>query len=1084
MKVGPRDSGARGYELCASVDDTAHDGRPLSVRGKSICPTCITIRRRPNWYQYLVGALVAALVSFIVLKVVAHTAVPKNMTQKMLDLEQRSIPHQAVVMTTIESEMSPGKAARVAKVGRDNVTVTVKNGRCLHVYQKFPVNVGGTALGDALEHVVCYTTEHEEFHVIADVSRSSKESVDEGEFGFGQGVAVSLRPDPETDAIWRMQAGATSLGLKLDDQKAFQMIGLKVVVGHITKDVPLVVVRPRITTWPVDMALGNSSIGDCEPEITAKQSVFVCRTKSGVAKRVDLVAFCAYCTGEGSSYAMETRVWDASTKSAAVASSGRLPWIRWSVDIPKQGVVKTWRLSLQRTGQEPSAFPKDFEIFLVSGTTHVPITIQFPGSVFIQAASVWMFAIATLAFLMLVLATVTSLFCLSGPVCATLPSANYAIAALQILVLLGASDHVPIQFREFQRDVSGLLPKDPVDLIFTCAGILCFVAVAHAISVLVFVGLNGKGAGSNVPHSLLFGSWELRAIPFIALPLSYASSTMVINHSGCFQMRAINIVSCGWALLGASIMVSLLTLCIIVLVQIHSNIRDERVIKIPFPGTNDVIFIDRACDQLRAVPMCPGQSYFSSNWLAHPGFLCAPTVAKIREVHHIGTPPPRVGIGSSRAVWPLGPWELSVEGKDGANEGRGRWTELASKSSVPLRSSVSPSPADSSRVYSENLSQISKEHPVPAHVVFASKTCDALAIAGLMCLPWVDVAVPAADLRLISTVGGAENPVLFSHVGQLTGSISGGRLSACFEWTDRVAWRLPIDILIKVFLGVYISCCPVLSNTSIPYMLAAHGFVAVTALVLSALTLYGRPHHVMFENVSLAVVFILVSLTSCYSSSFSSQSTNNNSISICYFGVVFVCVVVPLLFLLVTSLLLGFFVLKACSVKSAKEAAPLVIREWDQESLKTKNRKYAVARVLVDLADRNVHTIDLPALTLAHPVHVQVIGRATATGFEAVTVKEEMPVMFVPVEVLMSTACDRTYGIKMQQPCCAVISSDGGSAAYPKPEFNGGRPWKDLILRQLPQQTAALASVVLGAITENGKRIGDQSLITIELVRP
>lgn len=1065
----------RGYELCNNTpDDTELHRRSRSLKVEERA----SFRWRfPLPYRSPSSVTLVTLVSVAGVFIFVKSSVSDKSLEEAFDLKSDV---SGAVRTNIDNLATDyARKATILKLGRNNLTVGVFEGDCVKVNRKIPMVVSGR-LDDALEHIICYTTARREFHVVADISRQPS---DDGKFGFGSDISVSLRPDLETDAVWRMQAGAKSLGLELDVQKAFRIVGLRILVGEVIKDMPLVVVRPRMPNWPVDVAIADPSVGDCGPELTAKSLVFVCRAKVNPATRADIMAFC----GSGPDYAMESRTWNSPTYSAAVASSSGLPWMRWSVQLPQEGAISKWRLSLypRNQGQQgPIATPTELEIFVVSGTTDLPITLRFPGSLYIHAASIWIFRIAMLALLSAVVATVMSLFLLPGPVVGALPAANYAFTVLQILVFFGDAEHVPIQLRELQRDIACFSLRSPIYLLAVCANVISLVAVAHACCVMKFLASNGTGSGSYMPYSLLLGSWELRAVPFVALPLSAAGTALVINHFYFFTAEATH-SSQGAAFVGVLIVVALLTISVYILFRVYSDVADERVIRVELPVTRDVIFTDRVGDQLRSMPMSASEMFGLDSWTTKPGFMCAPPIAAMREMHHVGNPPPRTGIGSP-AIWANGPWETSAEDKSRLAhpaKSLGRFGESASKSSPPLLcSSISQGQENSKSVYADSLSVLAKEHVVSARVLFAQKACDPLIIAGLLCLPWVDVAVPATCLRLIWAVGADDNFTISGHVGQISGPITGGRLSACYEWTDRVPWRLPVDILIKVFLGVYFGSSPLMHGTSATWVLAAHWLAAVTMIVFALLALYSKPHHTWFENLSLSAVFVAASLL-FLSAHVLPVKLEVTAITSIIFSVLTMVVLVPVLILICAAGLLGRATFQISSMKTAQDVLPLAIRDWDQSLTRANRRNYAMARLLPELTDGRTHIIDLPALTSAVPTHVQINGPATSSGFQVVRVENDVPTMFVPVDVLLSEACDRTHNIKLKQPFAALITSDGGVAAYSKPEFNAGRPWKDVVARFLSNHSAGLATAVLDAITHHSERSGDGSIVTIELVR-
>merc|ERR1719296_634892 len=94
-------------------------------------------------------------------------------------------------------------------------------------------------------------------------------------------------------------------------------------------------------------------------------------------------------------------------------------------------------------------------------------------------------------------------------------------------------------------------------------------------------------------------------------------------------------------------------------------------------------------------------------------------------------------------------------------------------------------------------------HPVRVATVAAYEVRSRDLFAGVTCIPWLDTAVPAGALRQLEEIGGSV--LLQAHPGQLSGSLTGGRFSCCFDWGTSWPWRWPVEVATKVLLGIWVS---------------------------------------------------------------------------------------------------------------------------------------------------------------------------------------------------------------------------------------------------------------------------------------
>lgn len=123
-------------------------------------------------------------------------------------------------------------------------------------------------------------------------------------------------------------------------------------------------------------------------------------------------------------------------------------------------------------------------------------------------------------------------------------------------------------------------------------------------------------------------------------------------------------------------------------------------------------------------------------------------------------------------------------------------------------------------------SAVSLAHPVHVTTVAAYDVKSRDLIAGVVCIPWLDSAVPAGVLRPIEDLGG--DIMLQAHPGQLSGALTSGRFACCFDWGTRWPWRWSAEVAIKVAMGFW-SSMP-LSVGLLPRLFEAIGNLAMLAI--------------------------------------------------------------------------------------------------------------------------------------------------------------------------------------------------------------------------------------------------------------
>eukprot|EP00931_Biecheleriopsis_adriatica_P026434 TRINITY_DN16091_c0_g1_i1.p1 TRINITY_DN16091_c0_g1~~TRINITY_DN16091_c0_g1_i1.p1 ORF type:complete len:1067 (+),score=221.93 TRINITY_DN16091_c0_g1_i1:79-3279(+) len=629
---------------------------------------------------------------------------------------------------------------------------------------------------------------------------------DGGQFGFGPGVAVNLQPEITTDATWPLQAGIPSLPVKIDkDQAARQMAFSVTQDDEVVTTLPVVVARTRWHDWPVDVQLVDPSLGSCYRQTTEGTSRFVCRLWNGDSA-AQIVVFCGACFQSHLSSLLLQGM-----DGHAEGHTTSRPWLGLSTGRLDEGSSRQWVLTLQRRKEEA----EQFEIAAVVGAGEVPWRVA-PGAEGNLGASGTVLAQALLPLTIVLCIVAWTLARRGRPAApaAAVPALSAAAAVLQYLALLSARKDAPGPFHAAFKPLALFVPAEPKMAVCQGVGLLLAISVVHAYVVLQHLRANGDGAAERMPHHLSFGSWQLRWLSFLALPLSYGSTSLLM---AAWQGSLHDIV---FALLGATVLVTLLALAWGVLWQLGQWFQDSHVICVQ-QKDGSLQFLDRVCDQISSMPLPHGTSRLLGSWCESPSWNFAPIVASIVEVEHRGLPKERgVNSGSWDRVWPAnGPWipvgtagrELSISSQSGLLENMDNRSRAESFCSDATGASGAPLIAASRSLSSlQGLYQspLLGAHPVPVTTRFAyASSGKGCCFAGVAGLPWIDTAVPADTLQSLEEQLGGQ-VALKAKATQLVGPLTGGRLAACFDSGDRRPWRWPYDLLLKVALGVMVATAP------------------------------------------------------------------------------------------------------------------------------------------------------------------------------------------------------------------------------------------------------------------------------------
>mmetsp|Transcript_63360 Transcript_63360/g.137149 ORF Transcript_63360/g.137149 Transcript_63360/m.137149 type:complete len:1157 (-) Transcript_63360:725-4195(-) len=961
-----------------------------------------------------------------------------------------------------------------------------------------------------------------------------------GDFGFGRGVKVAMRPDIETPALWPLMAGVETLGVRLNPEHASRSFALRAVgLDGVVHETPVVVVKQREGRARIDVQMVNRSLGECMidrslEDVGVPQLRFVCRAREGEeGKLAPVVVLCATCLdGAGMSISVTETGRDAQPESALNEGpfQNPAPWTGFSAEIPHGKLGKVYKVTVRKWAgpiehkEHPEEFPRGIPVLtdrrLASAAEQERSQTEFLIAVVLDGAPVPFGEVKLPREGLEKVADLVSELCWLGqylvaaalgaaalglpvPVAALSPVVSALALAVQFCAILGGSDYVPPHFRSLFEPLAWVVPHAPGAALAWSLEVLAAVLAAHAVAVVGFLLLNGKGSAQALPHGLLFGAWELRALGFVALPLAYASSTLVyeglVNADGSVPEAAWDLLRGVPALVGLPIVAGYAAR------RISRWFADEDVVKVEVPvaGTDRWVFIDRICDQLLAMPVAPGGCSLLSDWPASLGWRFAPTVALVEELEYRGAPDRRSERhGSWETIWYQGPW-VQRRKLQGAGAGR-----------------APAAPATPQ----EQASAAIRLHKVEASTRFAY-ACHwgrQVCVAGLVGLPWMDAAIPAASLRgmVRKTRGSVE---LRAQAGQLSGPMTGGRLAACFDWSDRSPYRVPADLLLKTILGAYIALLPEESDPSSSLGLA-HPFLALACLALACMCFRkGGPHTHLMYNLALAAALLAVSLVigSVWLCATHKVSIDAILLVMC---LALALILLPVcLTLWAAAMMLAFGARILCGARGGDqmhdEVLPKVALRWAQpapggseasgryvgvwwsdecdnpdvpcpDSYEAPAATRAEAVVLGQPGARvPAPPVELPAVLTCGVEHRQLrVPYAPAAGPSVRLVESEgvRPRIPLPVGLVADPSDPEGFDIRKAVPLAALLTEDGGVLLYGEEErHNGGVSWQEAargFLREVGDEL--LEKKVIGAIEEfqpraEGSSEGDAPLRTM-----
>lgn len=624
-----------------------------------------------------------------------------------------------------------------------------------------------------------------------------------GDFGFGEGVAVGLRPNLATSAVWPLQSGVRSLGLKLPQGRSFRALALRTTSNGDVQDLPLVVAQAA-EELPVSVQFLNSSIGACTHSSQWFGHRIICRARrEAVGTHTQLVVFCADrpVSVQGSGDASSCSVQKQGDSHVVSRTEGMVPWVGLSANLPSGNAPLHWKATFRRGamtgghGRRMSEVVEEkvFDIILVCGNDPLPWAPSTQEQASVLAAGVnvhWLWVMMLCA---LALASLLASLGMPVPGLAAAPSLSCAAAALQAMALLSQAPNSPALLKAFGEPLASAAPVG----MFTCLQILALVAVAHFAALCRFLFANGSGSARAMPHGLEFGAWELRVLSIIALPIAAAAA--FISRQGWTdaggELSMLKwLTSMLMAVMGGALLLGLLYLGRLTWQLISAWLLDERVVRMTLPRSTHTVYVDRVCDQLRALPARPSRVRLLGDWTLTPSWFAAPVVAAIRDIEHTGSPDrDDEQVGSWKVVWPDGPWHGD----------RSSDSIRMDKAAMPAPAEMLPRTRSRSRSVEEGATFASIAHPVYVGTRFAYEVRGKCHVAGLGSIPWLDVAVPATKLRSLESL--VREVGLRTNVAQLAGPLTTGRLAVCFDWSISWPWLWPAELICKVALGVYIS---------------------------------------------------------------------------------------------------------------------------------------------------------------------------------------------------------------------------------------------------------------------------------------
>lgn len=859
------------------------------------------------------------------------------------------------------------------------------------------------------------------------VSPNPKPTGDHGDFGFGPNVGVNLRPRISTSALWPLQANTPTLGVSFKDQAA-RVVALQATLqGKLVLEMPMVAARFR-HQWAIDVQAMNDTTS-CQAEGVVGASRIACRFVDPGPVPVQLVVFCGPCalrnarmqiTGGGVAKTefvrSGSRYHETSEPWVALSSSGEAQWVvvvRDSID--GQDKVHEFVVAAVK-GQEEVQWKES------SSQRYTRLI----GTVLLQAT---FFAAVALLFI---------------PVCAAArPAVAAAALAVPYLAQLAAQQDAPILLKSAFSSWPFSDAADAWHLLLEVFVGMLGTVVLHGYAAMVFLRENGPGSAEMMPHSLSFGSWELRAAGYVALPLASASARIAYNG---FSSSRLFHLFCGS--LGLAILLGLVALPWKVLRTLRDWFQEGRVICLQHHSDGRTQYVDRVCDQLSAIPV-QRRSRILGTWTETGSWQTSPAVAMIQEVEHHGSCKERGGHHWDRH-WSTGPWQplLPHQSSTGSemrytavSEGL-RHRPVSVDSSEPLIKGGWRSPKAAAP------SALLRAHPisVTTRFCFAQRR----GFAGVCGLPWLDAAVPAWELPAIESAVPQMN--LRVQARQLSGPFSSGVLSPCFDSANRKPWWWSYDFFLKVMAGCLVALAP---EVSIERHVLRIAWLVVMTLMALWVT-YTWPHGHWLENlVAVSGAWVLPGGTAFYLYGNELMEHREKAVltllTLAYLPTVLALVVCVYSLKITKDQDLPEHVIGWGKLSGNRLGYERLSLDEDDSPVNVNPEAVEIHladAVLVADAGSKVPRIRLPCevkLPL-RPMHLWMKGAIAVSS----SLTDRQPQVAVPAELLLG----RLTGA--EHPWATVLTPEGGLLLYRDQETNGGLKWQEVLRHFLRGQNALL----------------------------
>jgi len=642
---------------------------------------------------------------------------------------------------------------------------------------------------------------------------------------------------------------------------------------------------------------------------------------------------------------------------------------------------------------------------------------------------------------------------------------------LQFLALLGGGAHGSPLLCYICKPLAWLTPSVPLQGLAYMLGCLVFTAVVHGMTVVLYFMRNGTGSADKLPHGLLFGNWELRVLSLVALPLAASSSSLL------WELHAEYAAQGQWAwclpsaLLGSVVLIFLVKLAAASLFSVQSWYMEQLIVPVKMPGTKDHIFVDRVCDQLRALPCTPGRLGLLGDWPASLGWCMSPAVGVIYDLEHRGVPDWKLEVSAARSfieMWPDTPWASRRRSKEDSLE---RSHSLRSEpqgvdqAACGLGPGVRPNSIHSNLSFSDSLalSKTTSAHPIRAKMAYTYAGRPRGCIGGTASLPWLDVAVPADTMCGIECMIGDFSVQV--NVAQLYGPLTGGRLAVCFDWGERLPWRWPIDLLVRVLLGLYVGSLPFAGSSKILSSAWLHLSVSLFVVALAIIVLTVQPYTHFVDNAVQAIAFLGIAV----STATHAMDDELPGLAPAAIAALAALHAIPLVLCLVAAILVIIFSIRLRGLDLYNRVLPRVVKHWGSASTGTTRQfrddneihkhnvgilqedvsshanpdsaaaySHVANVVLHDGLEAKRGKVELPADLRPSLVQID-LQPGVSTGEASSTVRLPMPagLLFTPALEGPERAAS--------MPLAAVVTADGGQLVYADATHNGGMHWSEAV---------------------------------------